>query len=192
MNRLDGVSLRGNLLRVRVSMTLKKAMTTSSILVATLWIALVGGCGGTQLSEEGGDSSLQGDNLDGTQDNSAPDGEPASGDSPDGRVTVCHIPPGNPANAHTITVGAPAVRAHLRHGDTRGACESTDAGTPDGDAGTGEPDAGGSGSQPDAGTGSGDPDAGTVCMPAGAECSADSPCCSGLQCSAGRCNIIIN
>ena len=37
-------------------------------------------------------------------------------------VTICHIPPGNPANAHTINVGAPAVDAHLRHGDTLGAC----------------------------------------------------------------------
>jgi hypothetical protein len=38
------------------------------------------------------------------------------------RVTICHVPPGNPANAHTITVGAPAVSAHLAHGDRVGAC----------------------------------------------------------------------
>lgn len=37
-------------------------------------------------------------------------------------VTICHIPPGNPSNAHTITVGAAAVSAHLNHGDTLGAC----------------------------------------------------------------------
>lgn len=43
------------------------------------------------------------------------------------KVTICHIPPGNPANAHSITVGAPAVRAHLAHGDTIGAC--SDQGT---------------------------------------------------------------
>ena len=36
---------------------------------------------------------------------------------PGSKVTLCHIPPGNPANAHLITVGAPAVKAHLRHGD---------------------------------------------------------------------------
>ncbi len=41
------------------------------------------------------------------------------------KVTICHIPPGNPANAHTITVGAPAVRAHLAHGDHLGACVET-------------------------------------------------------------------
>lgn len=39
------------------------------------------------------------------------------------KVTICHIPPGNPENAHTITVGAPAVEAHVMlHGDTIGEC----------------------------------------------------------------------
>lgn len=38
------------------------------------------------------------------------------------KVTICHVPPGNPSNAHTIRVGAPAVAAHLAHGDSLGAC----------------------------------------------------------------------
>ena len=38
------------------------------------------------------------------------------------KTTVCHIPPGNPANAHTICVGNPAVPAHLAHGDHLGEC----------------------------------------------------------------------
>lgn len=38
------------------------------------------------------------------------------------KVTICHIPPGNPANAQTIVVGAAAVKAHLAHGDKPGAC----------------------------------------------------------------------
>jgi len=38
------------------------------------------------------------------------------------KVCICHRPPGNPDNAHTICIGAPAVRAHLRHGDTVGEC----------------------------------------------------------------------
>jgi hypothetical protein len=29
------------------------------------------------------------------------------------KVTICHFPPGNPANAQVITVGAPAVPAHV-------------------------------------------------------------------------------
>jgi hypothetical protein len=46
-----------------------------------------------------------------------------NGDNGDGKVTICHIPPGNPENAHTISVGASAVAAHLAHGDTLGPCE---------------------------------------------------------------------
>ena len=41
-------------------------------------------------------------------------------------IKVCHIPAGNVAAAHTIAVGGPAVQAHLRHGDTLGACADDD------------------------------------------------------------------
>src|SRR5215813_12753474 len=34
------------------------------------------------------------------------------------KVNVCHIPPGNPGNAHSISVAPSAVPAHLAHGDT--------------------------------------------------------------------------
>ncbi len=44
----------------------------------------------------------------------------------DGRVTICHIPPGNPGNAHTIRVSVKAVPAHLAHGDYCGLCEEDD------------------------------------------------------------------
>ncbi len=44
-----------------------------------------------------------------------------AGDEPDPGV-ICHRPPGNPAAAHTIVVGVPAVDAHLAHGDTLGPC----------------------------------------------------------------------
>ena len=43
-----------------------------------------------------------------------------------GRVTLCHIPPGNLANARTITVGCAARDKHLAHGDTCGPCEDGD------------------------------------------------------------------
>jgi hypothetical protein len=54
------------------------------------------------------------------------------------QVTICHIPPGNPANAHTITVGASAVPAHLAHGDTLGACQKANGGKPDNPGGQGK------------------------------------------------------
>lgn len=38
-------------------------------------------------------------------------------------VTICHVPPGNPSNAHTIEVGESAVPAHIAHGDHEGACD---------------------------------------------------------------------
>jgi hypothetical protein len=40
------------------------------------------------------------------------------------KVTICHIPPGEPENRHTITIGASAVASHVRnHGDPLGACQ---------------------------------------------------------------------
>lgn len=39
-----------------------------------------------------------------------------------GKVDICHIPPGNPSNAHTINVSKSAVPAHLAHGDKLGPC----------------------------------------------------------------------
>ena len=37
----------------------------------------------------------------------------ASQEDIEDNVTICHVPPGNPDNAHTIVVGAPAVQARL-------------------------------------------------------------------------------
>jgi hypothetical protein len=44
------------------------------------------------------------------------------------KTTVCHIPPGNPANEHTICIGNPGVAAHLAHGDFLGSCCGAGAG----------------------------------------------------------------
>jgi hypothetical protein len=40
------------------------------------------------------------------------------------KCTICHVPPGNPANAHTLVVGCSAVDAHMRNhpGDCLGPC----------------------------------------------------------------------
>jgi len=59
------------------------------------------------------------------------------------KTTICHIPPGNPSNAHTICVGNAAVAAHVRnHGDTIGPCPvETPCGTPDASVAS-SPDAG--------------------------------------------------
>jgi hypothetical protein len=46
------------------------------------------------------------------------------------KVTLCHIPPGNPADAQTITVGHAAVPAHLAHGDYLGECHPECASVP--------------------------------------------------------------
>lgn len=40
------------------------------------------------------------------------------------KTTICHIPPGNPANAHTLCIGNPAVSPHRHHhGDYVGPCK---------------------------------------------------------------------
>ncbi|CAN5842537.1 hypothetical protein BH20GEM1_BH20GEM1_22790 [soil metagenome] len=63
----------------------------------------------------------QGDDVSGFED------IVASTEEAQASVTLCHVPPGNPDAAHTVDVGAPAVPAHLAHGDTEGAC-ADDAG----------------------------------------------------------------
>lgn len=40
------------------------------------------------------------------------------------KVTICHMPPGNPGSAHTIIIGENALPAHLGHGDHEGECGS--------------------------------------------------------------------
>lgn len=42
--------------------------------------------------------------------------------APKPKVTICHIPPGNPGNYRTLSVGESAVSSHLGHGDYEGEC----------------------------------------------------------------------
>jgi hypothetical protein len=73
-------------------------------------------------------------------------GQPSSGTTAD-KVVVCHAPPGNPDNEHTIVVGPSAEQAHLNHGDEEGPCEGDLVdGEPDGDLVDGDGDGDGDGS----------------------------------------------
>jgi hypothetical protein len=76
------------------------------------------------------------------------------------KTTICHIPPGNPANAHTLCIGNAGVPAHLKnHGDSLGPCKREtscpmpDAGAPGAGGQTGGIDSGGAGGA--GGTGAG-------------------------------------
>jgi hypothetical protein len=71
------------------------------------------------------------------------------------KTTICHLPPGNPANAHTLCVGNPAVKAHLAHGDHLGSCCGTGTGGTGGTGGGGAGGAGGGGAGGGGGGGAG-------------------------------------
>ncbi len=179
-------------------------MLSSSAALAALCALLIGGCGGgTQPGDDGSDPALRDGELGGAasvgapgEGASGPRGEqqtPATGSDNADKITICHVPPGNPANAHTLTVGRNGWNGHSRHkGDYAGPCSGSGGGEPD--AGTSEPDAGTS--EPDAGTS--EPDAGTseppVCIETDAPCGAGDTCCGGLECRQGVCGgpIIIN
>jgi hypothetical protein len=45
-----------------------------------------------------------------------------AGNSGNQKVELCHIPPGNPGNAHTLCISESAVQDHLAHGCALGSC----------------------------------------------------------------------
>ena len=47
-------------------------------------------------------------------------------DDDDNKIKICHVPPGNTGNAHTIEISKSAKNTHLAHGDTLGACPNDD------------------------------------------------------------------
>lgn len=88
---------------------------------------------------------------------------------PVGKVLICHVPPGNPANEHTICIGQPAVDAHLTHHPDRiNACNGQPTPT------------------------QGGPDGGATiitCVGYGGSCASGAACCTGYQCIAGVCDV---
>lgn len=93
------------------------------LLLASLLLGSLAGCTGQS------DDSLY---LTGTEEAAVtlPDGSKACTNPK--KVLICHIPPGNPANAHTICVGKAATEPHVsHHGDTLGACATEPNPPPD-------------------------------------------------------------
>ena len=87
--------------------TMKNLLRTGTTLAAALMMGCMAPTGGPGVGSESALTAGQ-------------PGNPAANGI--GKTEVCHIPPGNPANWHTIVVGNPAVQAHLDHGDVIGAC----------------------------------------------------------------------
>jgi hypothetical protein len=159
---------------------MRKLIASSSAVLMALCMLLAHGCGEsmeTAPTLSNGDGNLGA----GTKEGEPQDGGSGPGDT--GTITLCHIPPGNPSNAHTISVGAPALRAHLRHGDSVGACEGEPETPPDGGGSTP-----GEGGGEEGGPG-GDEDGGPACLPSGSEClpEGSTSCCNGLSCVQGLC-----
>ena len=61
------------------------------------------------------------------------------------KVSICHIPPGNPEAMHEISVSWNALKAHLDHGDALGHCKQEDKGDSSGDKKRQGPDSDGDG-----------------------------------------------
>ena len=105
------------------------------------------------------------------------------------KTTICHVPPGNPGNAHTLCVGNAAVAAHVRHGDVVGPCKAEVAcpmpmPMPMPPTGTG-----GASGMPTGGAGGSEPV--TMCKPLGATCASDADCCHNFCASDNTCGRIV-
>lgn len=55
------------------------------------------------------------------------------------KVSICHVPPGNPAKARTLCIGEAGVADHLAHGDKRGSCAADTAAASSGESSSAAP-----------------------------------------------------
>ena len=101
-------------------------------------LALMAACGGEVTGMSPEDEALLHAQFDSPQVCTPGQPDPRACDPADAKkTTICHLPPGNPANAHTLCVGNPAVPAHLAHGDHLGSCCDTTGGGGAGGGGAG-------------------------------------------------------
>ena len=108
--------------RPRLNLAFAVALTTALVLA----FALTGGIGYAASAVSGGTSAitqLVSAKGHGKSGNKAEKSQGSSANQYGHKVLICHIPPGNPQNAHTISVDQSAVPAHLAHGDTLGPCQ---------------------------------------------------------------------
>jgi hypothetical protein len=155
------------------------SILTSSAVLAALCSMLMGGCGDGTWQEDGSEPALRDSELNGGSGKDKGQGT---------KITICHVPPGNPDNAHTITVGGPAWGGHQHHpGDYLGTCGGGGGENP------GEPDAGVPPTEPDAGTPPPPPPPPPpVCAPSGEACGEGGVvCCAQLECVEGACQPIL-
>jgi hypothetical protein len=134
-----------------------------------------------------------------------PDAEPhACAPDNDKKTTICHVPPGNPGNAHTLCIGNAAVEPHLQHhGDYLGPCKVETICPPPAGGGAGGSDGntGGAGGQ-SGGAGGGEAGGAGGAATGGAggavdqgcgvgvnACAAGTQCASGTVCVSGCCVI---
>ena len=127
------------------------------------------------LSCAGGLADDPTENLTGTETQPLAGGPGAPPTCPSPKVMICHIPPGNPANAHSICVGEAAVKAHVaNHGDPIGPCggaPAVDAGSP---------------AVPPVVPPTPAADAGIACIAFNAACTSTSQCCGTMICLGGE------
>jgi Putative Ig domain len=71
-----------------------------------------------------GNGNANGNGNGNGNDNGSGNGNGNGNDNGVEQVVICHVPPGNPGNEHTIIVGETAVDAHVdNHDDTVGPCD---------------------------------------------------------------------